>query len=95
MRPVPVVSVGSAAADLLGLSPPEGSTFLFVDVAGKLDERGLPGLLEDCFEEGVLVAPGSSSGSDYADWVRLCYTAMPPEPTLEGVGRLARLLAGR
>jgi hypothetical protein len=38
------------------------------------------------------VAPGSSSGSDYPNWVRVCYTAMPPEPTLEGVGRLARLL---
>ena len=88
-------SVGSSAADLLGLNAPEGSTFLFVDVADKLDERGLAGLLEDCFEEGVLVAPGSSSGSDYADWVRLCYTVMPPEPALEGVGRLARLLAGR
>jgi N-succinyldiaminopimelate aminotransferase len=84
--------VGAAAAELLGLPAPAGSTFLFVNAAAALDERGLPGLLEDCFEQGVLVAPGSSSGSDYADWVRLCYTVMPPEPTLEGVARLARLL---
>ena len=84
--------MGAAAAELLGLPAPEGSTFLFVDAAPVLDERGLPGLLEDCFERGVLVAPGSSSGSDYAQWVRLCYTVMPPEPTLEGVRHLAGLL---
>ncbi len=85
-------AVGAAAASRLGLPAPEGSTFLFLDVADALGPRGLPGLLEDCFEEGVLVAPGSSSGSDYADWIRVCYTVMPPEPTLEGVGKLARLL---
>jgi aspartate/methionine/tyrosine aminotransferase len=84
--------VGAGCASLLGLPPPGGSTFLFVDVESALDARGLAGLLEDCFEAGVLVAPGSSSGSDYPNWVRVCYTAMPPEPTLEGVGRLARLL---
>ena len=50
---------------------------------------------EDCFEEGVLVAPGSSSGRDYAEWVRVCYTGMPPEPVLEGVGKLAKRLARR
>ena len=85
-------SVGAGCAALLGVPPPEGSTFLFVNVESALDGRGLDGLLEDCFEAGVLVAPGSSSGTDYAHWVRVCYTVMPPEPTLEGVGHLARLL---
>ena len=88
-------TVGEAAGALLGLPAPEGSTFLFVNVADALDRRGLPGLLEDCFEEGVLVAPGSSSGRDYAEWVRVCYTGMPPEPVLEGVGKLAKRLARR
>ena len=50
------------------------------------------GFLEDCFEEGVLVAPGASSGVDYADWVRLCYTAAPPEQVGEAVDRLAKLM---
>ena len=48
-------------------------------VSRQLDERGLPGFLEDCFEDGVLVAPGGSSGRDYASWIRLCYTAAPPD----------------
>ena len=65
-----------------------------MDVGARLDERGLHGFLEDCFEDGVLVAPGSSAGRDYGDWIRLCYTAMPPEEALEGVALLARHVRG-
>jgi DNA-binding transcriptional MocR family regulator len=38
------------------------------------------------------VAPGASAGEAYGSWVRLCYTALPPEAALEGVRRLARRL---
>jgi len=82
---------GDEVAGCLGLAPPEGSTFLFLDVADRLDERGTLGFLEDAFEDGVVLAPGASSGSDYASWVRLCFTAAPPEQ----VGEAARLLAKR
>ena len=84
--------VGAAAAALLGQEAPGGSTFLFLDVAAQLDARGLEGFLADCFNDGVLVAPGASSGSDYADWIRLCYTSVPPRDALEAVSRLARRL---
>jgi N-succinyldiaminopimelate aminotransferase len=67
---------------------------LFVDVADRLDDRGLPGLLEDCFQDGVLVAPGASSGRDYSTWIRLCFTTCPPEETAEAVRRLARRIRG-
>lgn len=85
---------GVAAATALGLPAPQGSTFLFVDVAGQLDERGMHGFLSDCFEDGVLVAPGASSGRDYASWVRLCYTAAPPDQVAGAISRLA-VRAGR
>jgi DNA-binding transcriptional MocR family regulator len=65
---------------------------LFLDVRDRLDERGLMGLLEDCFEQGVLVAPGSSCGEEYADWIRLSYTAVPGEAVLEATRRLANVL---
>ena len=52
----------------------------------------MQGFLEDCAEDGVLVAPGASSGSDYAGHVRLCYTAAPPERVAEAVRLLARRL---
>jgi N-succinyldiaminopimelate aminotransferase len=84
--------VGREAAALLGLPAPEGSCFLFVDAAARLDERGLAGFLADCFADGVVVAPGVSAGEAYGSWLRLCYTALPPDAALEGVRRLARRL---
>jgi aspartate/methionine/tyrosine aminotransferase len=83
---------GEEAARLLGLEPPEGSMFLFLDVGSRLDDRGLLGFLEDCVDEGVTVAPGSSCGEAYANWVRLTYTCVPPDQAIEAVRRLARAL---
>ena len=85
---------GEDAARVLGLPPPEGSMFLFADASRALDERGIAGFLEDCFEDGVVVAPGASSGEAYARWIRLCYSSAPPECVAEAVRRLARHLPG-
>lgn len=85
-------AAGRAVAEQLGLPAPEGGTFLFLDVRERLDERGLMGLLEDCFAEGVLVAPGHSCGRDYADWIRISYTAAPADRVLEAARRLRRVL---
>ncbi len=82
---------GERAASRLGVPPPEGSTFLFLDLAPLLDERGLVGFLEDCAERGLLLAPGPSFGP-YPTHARLCYTAAPPEVVAEGVEVLAGLL---
>lgn len=83
--------LGEAAARRLGLEPPAGSTFLFLDVADRLDQRGLPGFLEDCVERGLFLAPGPSFGP-YPTHVRLCFTAAEPAVTMRGVEVLAGLL---
>jgi N-succinyldiaminopimelate aminotransferase len=88
-------AAGEDAAAALGLPPPEGSMFLFVDVAATLGERGMAGLLEDCLAEGVLVAPGASSGEAYGGWIRLCYSSLPPAQAADAVRRLARVLRAR
>jgi N-succinyldiaminopimelate aminotransferase len=82
---------GERAARRLGVPPPEGSTFLFVDVSAALDERGLPGLLERCVERGLLVAAGPSCGP-FPRHIRLCFTCAPPEVVLRGVDVLAQVL---
>ena len=87
--------VGREVAKMLGQAAPQGGTFMFLDVRENLDERGLPGLLEDCFARGVLVAPGLSCGSAYGEWIRLSYTAAPREAVLEAVSRLAEVLGHR
>jgi aspartate/methionine/tyrosine aminotransferase len=86
-------AAGDEAARALGLAPPEGSTFLFLDVRHRLDERGIFGFLADCLGDGVALAPGLSCGSDYATWVRVCYTAAPPDAVRAAVARLAARVA--
>jgi N-succinyldiaminopimelate aminotransferase len=87
-------AAGEDAASVLGVAPPEGSMFLFLDVGARLGARGMAGFLEDCLAEGVLVAPGASSGEAYAGFVRLCYSAVPPAEAADAVRRLARVLSG-
>jgi len=82
---------GRLAAGRLGLDPPQGSTFLFFDVADRLDDRGLMGFLGDCADRGLFLAPGPSFGP-YPTHVRLCFTCSPPETVREGTEVLARLL---
>lgn len=85
------VEMGRYAAERLGVDPPAGSTFLFVDVARHLDDRGLQGFLLDCGERGVFVAPGPSFGP-YPTHVRVCFTAAPPDVTRRGIDVLAKML---
>ena len=83
--------VGRKVAARLGVPPAQGGTFLFLDVAASLDERGLGGFLEDCVDQGLFIAPGPSFGP-YPTHVRLCFTSIAPERTLAGVEILAGLM---
>jgi N-succinyldiaminopimelate aminotransferase len=83
--------VGARAADRLGVEPPEGSTFLFLDVAEHLDDRGLTGFLERCADRGLFVTPGPSFGP-YPTHLRVCFTCSPPDVVNRGVEVLASLL---
>ena len=82
---------GQLAAEL-GIPAPEGGAFLFVDVSRRLDERGIWGFLEDCLDDGVALAPGPSCGEAYTGWVRLCFTAAPPDDVLAAARKLAKRL---
>jgi N-succinyldiaminopimelate aminotransferase len=83
-------AIGDEVAAVLGIPSPEGSTFLFCDVAHLLDGRGIWGFLEDCLDDDVVLAPGGACGSDYETWVRLCYTSIPPADVREAAARVAR-----
>lgn len=86
--------VGHRVADILGVEPPDGSTFLFLEFADSLDDRGLDGLLSDLADRGVFLAPGPSFGP-FPTHARLCFTAVPPEVTLRGVETLAEFVGRR
>ena len=84
-------AAGVHAAQRLGLPTPQGSTFLFLDVAEQLDDRGLGGFLRRCADDGLFLAPGASFGP-YPTYVRICFTAAPPHIVAQGVEILARHL---
>jgi len=63
---------------LLGLPRPQGSTFHFLDVSARLDERGISGFLEDCLDDGVALAPGASCGEIDLAWSEGQSTCDPP-----------------
>lgn len=83
--------LGTNAAERLGLPAPEGSTFLFLDIADQLGDRDLMGFLEDCVDQGLFVAPGPSFGP-FPTHVRVCYTSAEPEVVERGIEVLARML---
>lgn len=87
---------GWAAADALGIDPPQGGTFLFFDASPLLppDADSCLPLLERCLDAGVLLTPGGACGEAYQRWVRLCFTSVPPDQLRDALARLRPLLAG-
>lgn len=83
--------LGYSAADRLAVPRPHGSQFLFIDVAERLDDRGLIGFLQDCVDRGLFLAPGPSFGP-YPTHIRVCYTSAPPPVVARGIDILAELL---
>jgi N-succinyldiaminopimelate aminotransferase len=84
---------GRAAAEAAGVPAPEAGTFLFLDVAPSLRPgEGLDGFLERCLAAGVLVTPGPACGQHFATWVRLCFTAVPPDDLRQALERLGTVL---
>jgi len=88
---VDYAKTGRRAAARLGVPPPEGSTFLFLDVKDSLGPGGLPELLERCADDGLFAAPGPSFGP-YPTHLRVCYTAAPPDVVQRGIEILAKRL---
>lgn len=71
---------------------PAGGSFFFFDVGERLGKAPLQALLERAIDNGVLLAPGDAFGTHFTTWLRLCFTGVPLDRTLEGVTRLQRAL---
>ncbi|MGB5813187.1 MAG: pyridoxal phosphate-dependent aminotransferase [Polyangiales bacterium] len=80
------------AAAALHMPVPQGGTFLFKDVSALVASADdcVP-LLEACADVGVLLTPGRACGQDYAKWIRLCFTAVPPAQLDLALARVAPL----
>ncbi|MEM7248074.1 MAG: pyridoxal phosphate-dependent aminotransferase, partial [Acidobacteriota bacterium] len=89
-----LAETGARTARALNLPEPAGGTFLFFDASPWLDggDDALP-LLERCLDAGLLLTPGASCGRDYASWVRLCFSNLPPDQMDEATTRLSEVLS--
>lgn len=85
---------GRRAAEALGLPAPQGGTFLFFDAQPHFKPgEDVHGFLHRCLDAGVLLTPGSASGKDYASWVRLCFSVVPPHELDDAIERLRGVLS--
>lgn len=87
---------GDHAAQVLGVEPPGGGQFFFLNVAPYLDDRGVHGFLSDCLDHNLILAPGASFGpQNYSSYVRICFTCAPPDVVRRGITTLAELLESK
>ncbi|MBP9113054.1 MAG: pyridoxal phosphate-dependent aminotransferase [Polyangiaceae bacterium] len=63
----------------------DGGTYHFVDLTKMLGGRPMEEMMEHLLHHGILVAPGASTGSSYAGWVRICFTSVPLATLTEGI----------
>lgn len=87
--------VAQRCASILGVSPPDGGAFLFLDVeddlARNFSDSGLQGLMHRCAERRLYVTPGTSFGP-FPTHIRVSFTSAPPEVVERGVRILAEVL---
>jgi len=81
-------------AAAFGTRVPDGGTFVFADVSRFIDPnaRDATSFLEACADRGVLLTPGTVSGRDYARFVRICFTSVPPDALDDALAAMADVL---
>ena len=85
---------GRVASEALGVEPPDGGTFLFLDLRELLTSAGhtADDFLLRCIRRNLLLAPGSSFGPQYDKYVRICFTATPLDEVMEGIAVLKTVI---
>ncbi len=71
---------------------PEGAYYLFFSIKEYLKGRDYWQVINECLEGGVSVAPGKDFGTDFHDYIRVCFAGEPPERLALAVKRINRIL---
>ena len=72
--------------------PAAGGGYIFADLAADLRGRPLMGWLSDLLRDGVSLSPGDAFGRHFGTWVRVCFTAVPPDALDLALDRMNRSL---
>jgi aspartate/methionine/tyrosine aminotransferase len=91
-----IQGVRDRVLDGLAVSPqkPEGAYYLFFSITPFLQGRKYWDVINACFDSGVSVAPGEDFGSDYHDYVRICFAGEPPDRLALAIERLNTIFPG-
>ncbi len=71
---------------------PEGAYFYFFSVRDYLHGREYWDVVTQIMERGVAVAPGCDFGTDFKDYIRICFTGEPPEKFLAAMDTVNSVL---
>lgn len=79
--------------DNLKIAPqiPEGAYYLFFSINDYLNGRDYRKVINQCFDNGVSVAPGNNFGENYADYIRLCFMGESPDRLEIAIDRLNKI----
>jgi N-succinyldiaminopimelate aminotransferase len=78
---------------VLRIPRPASGTFAFFDTRPfRRDGETAHQLLERVARAGVVLTPGLATGRDYADYARLCFTAVPPSTLERALAAVADVL---
>jgi aspartate/methionine/tyrosine aminotransferase len=66
---------------------------LFLNIEKTLQEQDInvDQFLRKCLQHNIILAPGTSFGEGYDNYVRICFTAAPLDKVLRGVHVLREL----
>jgi N-succinyldiaminopimelate aminotransferase len=80
-------------AATLGIETPESGTFAIFDTRPFLrNGESAADLLARCAKRGVVLTPGAATGAAYADYARLCFTAVDKDALLRALAILKQEL---
>ena len=81
------IHAGELVSNILQVPKPDGGTFLFLNIEKTLQEQDInvDQFLRKCLQHNIILAPGTSFGEGYDNYVRICFTAAPLDKVLRGV----------
>lgn len=79
----------------LSFNKPEATYFVFFSIEDYLKGRKYDEVIDNCFSEGVSVAPGIDFGKDFRNYIRICFTGESLERLEKATQRLSKVLLKR
>jgi N-succinyldiaminopimelate aminotransferase len=86
---------GQRTAQVLDMPPPSSGTFVLFDTRRfRQAHESCAEFLARAARAGLVLTPGSATGSAYAEYARLCFTSVPRDALTRALAVLTRVMEG-